>query len=103
MLLISLLLSISSIQPFRVFRPPLKTKEFCNESSCPVMCAGSTEFIWLDSYKKSSKITARQYIDYVFSFIQVQLDDETIFPTKASAVFPKDFHSRYAPSHLSIE
>lgn len=38
-----------------------------------------------------------QYIDYVFVFIQNQLDDEAIFPTKALAEFPKDFHARFVP------
>ena len=65
------------------------------------MCAGSIEYPWTDSSKRSLKIPAPQYIDYVFTYIQNITRDETLFPTKAGnflfllklldSEFPKDF------------
>lgn len=44
----------------------------------------STEYVWSDGARKIGKISAPQYIDYVMSWIQTQLDDQALFPTKAS-------------------
>lgn len=63
----------------------------CTESSCPLMNAGNQEYLWIDSQKKSLKISAPQYIDYAFSWIQSCLQDEMLFPTRQGSPFPKDF------------
>ncbi|KAJ2799666.1 Maintenance of ploidy protein mob2 [Coemansia helicoidea] len=65
--------------------------DFCTISECPVMGAGpGTEYTWTDTQRKTIKLAASQYIDYVLSQIQTTLDDERVFPTKAGASFPKN-------------
>ena len=41
------------------------------------------EYAWIDSQKKSVKVSAPQYIDFMMSTIQNQLDDDSIFPTRS--------------------
>eukprot|EP00002_Diphylleia_rotans_P008148 TRINITY_DN1788_c0_g1_i1.p1 TRINITY_DN1788_c0_g1~~TRINITY_DN1788_c0_g1_i1.p1 ORF type:complete len:225 (-),score=62.32 TRINITY_DN1788_c0_g1_i1:206-880(-) len=70
--------------------------EFCTSESCPVMCAGPKyEYQWADgqAVKKPIKVSAPQYVDYLMTWIQAQLDDETIFPSRVDVEFPKDFQS----------
>lgn len=57
--------------------------EYCTWKECPIMTAGQIEYPWIDSSKRSVKIPAPQYIDYVFTFIQNVTRDESVFPTKA--------------------
>jgi MOB kinase activator 1 len=59
--------------------------EFCTEESCPVMAAGPKyEYHWADGQvvKKPIKCSAPKYIDYLMTWVQDQLDDETLFPSK---------------------
>ena len=59
--------------------------EYCSEESCPVMSAGKKyEYHWADglNIKKPIKCSAPRYIDYMMSWVQDQLDDEAIFPSK---------------------
>ena len=59
--------------------------EFCTEERCPVMSAGPKyEYHWADgqAVKKPIKCSAPRYIDYLMSWVQDQLDDETLFPSK---------------------
>ena len=59
--------------------------EFCTEDSCPVMSAGRKyEYHWADgtTVKKPIKCSAPKYIDYLMSWVQCQLDDETLFPSR---------------------
>ena len=86
--------------------------EFCTETSCPIMSAGSKyEYIWEDvqKIKKSIKCSpfisiflflnvyfyylgsAPKHIDYILNWIQSQLDNEQIFPTIKGHSFHKDF------------
>uniref|UniRef100_A0A8D2CU31 MOB kinase activator 1B n=1 Tax=Sciurus vulgaris TaxID=55149 RepID=A0A8D2CU31_SCIVU len=53
---------------------------FCTEESCPVM-------------SKPIKCSAPKYIDYLMTWVQDQLDDETLFPSKIGVPFPKNFMS----------
>jgi len=58
--------------------------EFCTEESCPVMSAGRKyEYHWADgtTVKKPIKCSAPKYIDYLMSWVQCQLDDESLFPS----------------------
>nr|KAJ3422979.1 Maintenance of ploidy protein mob2 [Polyrhizophydium stewartii] len=61
--------------------------------AAPSLHLSSCEYSWIDSQKRSVKIPAPQYIDYVMASVQTSLNDETIFPTKADMPFPKDFHA----------
>ncbi|KAJ3093022.1 Maintenance of ploidy protein mob2 [Quaeritorhiza haematococci] len=56
------------------------------------MTAGPNfEYTWTDSQKRTMKIPAPQYIDYVMTWIQNTLDNEAVFPTKAGEDFPREF------------
>lgn len=59
--------------------------EFCTEENCPIMSAGPKyEYNWADgkTVRKPIKCSAPKYIDYLMTWVQDQLDDETIFPSK---------------------
>lgn len=68
--------------------------EQCTTESCPVMSAGPKyEYHWADgtTVKKPIKCSAPKYIDYLMTWVQEQLDDETIFPSKIGVPFPRNF------------
>lgn len=68
--------------------------EFCTEDSCGIMSAGPKyEYHWADgqTVKKPIKCSAPKYIDYLMTWVQDQLDDETLFPSKIGVPFPKNF------------
>ena len=59
--------------------------EFCTPQECPIMSAGPKyEYLWADgqNYKKPTKLSAPEYIDNLMTWVQQQLDDESIFPSK---------------------
>ena len=64
--------------------------EFCTEESCPLMSAGPKyEYHWADgqTVKKPIKCSAPKYIDYLMTWVQDQLDDESLFPSKIGNTF----------------
>eukprot|EP01114_Cavostelium_apophysatum_P020634 TRINITY_DN696_c0_g1_i1.p1 TRINITY_DN696_c0_g1~~TRINITY_DN696_c0_g1_i1.p1 ORF type:complete len:231 (-),score=83.79 TRINITY_DN696_c0_g1_i1:72-764(-) len=68
--------------------------EFCTQKSCPTMSAGSKyEYLWADGkdVKKPLKVSAPEYADYLMTWVQNTLEDETIFPTNETTPFPKNF------------
>ncbi|KAK9885669.1 hypothetical protein WA026_012431 [Henosepilachna vigintioctopunctata] len=68
--------------------------EFCTQSSCPDMTGpGQRTYLWFDEKGKRTKVAAPQYIDYVMTFIQKTISDESIFPTKYANEFPSSFES----------
>ncbi|XP_061555130.1 MOB kinase activator 1B [Phycodurus eques] len=70
--------------------------DFCTEESCPVMSAGPKyEYHWADgtNIKKPIKCSAPKYIDYLMTWVQDQLDDETLFPSKIGVPFKRNFMS----------
>ena len=65
--------------------------EFCTEKSCAVMSAGPKyEYHWADGHtvKKPIKCSAPKYIDYLMTWVQDQLDDESLFPSKIGRITP---------------
>jgi hypothetical protein len=59
--------------------------EFCTEETCPVMSAGPKyEYHWADGHiiKKPIKCSSPKYIDYLMTWVQDQMDDESLFPSK---------------------
>lgn len=44
-------------------------------------------YLWFDEKGKKTKVAAPQYIDYVMTFTQKTISDESIFPTKYGNVF----------------
>lgn len=70
--------------------------EFCTAQSCPVMSASAQfEYLWCDNQKikKPIKCTAPEYVDYLMSWVESQLNDETVFPLQLGTAFPKTFQS----------
>ena len=68
--------------------------EFCTSTSCPVMSAGPKyEYHWADGVevKKAMKVSAPEYVYFLMTWIQKQLDDEKIFPSQVGVAFPKTF------------
>ncbi|KAG8097419.1 hypothetical protein GUJ93_ZPchr0013g37546 [Zizania palustris] len=68
--------------------------EFCTPAACPVMSAGSKyEYRWADgvNVKKPMEVSAPKYVEYLMDWVEVQLDDEAIFPQKIGAPFPPNF------------
>jgi len=68
--------------------------EFCTPSECPVMSAGPKyEYMWADgkSVKKAIKCSAPEYMDFLMTWVQDQLDDETIFPSRIGVPFMRRF------------
>ena len=41
----------------------------------------------------SLQVSAPEYVDYLMTWIQSQLDDETMFPSKLGVPFPKHFQT----------
>lgn len=50
-------------------------------------------YLWVDEKGKRCKLSAPQYIDYVMTYTQRTLNDESIFPTKFDKEFPISFES----------
>lgn len=70
--------------------------EFCTPSECPVMCAGPRfEYHWQDAnsalYRRPTKMSAPEYVDCLMNWVQAQLDDEELFPSKVGVPFPENF------------
>ncbi|KAL5582297.1 hypothetical protein UlMin_014739 [Ulmus minor] len=68
--------------------------EFCTLANCPSMTAGPKyEYRWADgvTIKKPIDVSAPKYVEYLMDWIEVQLDDESIFPQKLGAPFPPNF------------
>ncbi len=70
--------------------------EFCTQQSCAVMKAGDYEYLWMDGvkYKKPTAVSAPEYVDLLMTWVESQLNDESIFPLQMGTAFPKDFVSR---------
>ncbi|XP_043220898.1 MOB kinase activator-like 2 [Amphibalanus amphitrite] len=66
--------------------------EYCTSSTCPDMNGPcQRQYFWMDEKGKKIKTTAPQYVDYVMTYIQKTLNDETVFPSKPVNDFPTDF------------
>ncbi|KAI3617919.1 hypothetical protein CBS9595_003828 [Malassezia furfur] len=73
--------------------------EFCTQRECPVMCAGPRfEYHWQDSnsvkYRRSTRLSAPDYIDCLLNWTQAQIDDPALFPVTPEAPFPPNFVDR---------
>lgn len=65
--------------------------DVCTSTCCPTMNAGPRyEYKWADGVriKKPIRCSAPKYIDYMMSWAQTTLDDETIFPVRVGEPFP---------------
>ncbi|XP_064112045.1 MOB kinase activator-like 2 isoform X3 [Macrobrachium nipponense] len=68
--------------------------EYCTMSGCPDMTGPTTrQYLWFDEKGKKTRVAAPQYVDYVMTFTQKTINDESIFPTKFENDFPVSFES----------
>ncbi|KAF7314529.1 hypothetical protein MKEN_00926100 [Mycena kentingensis (nom. inval.)] len=68
--------------------------EFCTQQTCPTMSAGTTlNYTWISQERKHVHLPASTYIDYVMTWVQNMLDDDSVFPTKSGHDFPQSFPS----------
>ncbi|XP_028041888.1 MOB kinase activator-like 2 isoform X3 [Bombyx mandarina] len=66
--------------------------EFCTAATCPDMTGpGGRSYAWYDERGKKSRVAAPQYVDYVMTYTQKTVNDETVFPTKYANEFPAQF------------
>ncbi|XP_039745904.1 MOB kinase activator-like 2 isoform X2 [Pararge aegeria] len=68
--------------------------EFCSARApaCADMSGpGGRSYAWYDERGKKSRVAAPQYVDYVMTYTQKTVNDETIFPTKYANEFPAGF------------
>jgi len=68
--------------------------EFCTPKACPVMSAGPKyEYLWADgkTIKKPIKVSAPEYVDFLMTWVQSILDDESVFPSRVDVAFPRNF------------
>lgn len=71
-------------------------EELCTDSTCEVMSAGAKyEYLWADGVKvkKPIKLSAPQYINHLFDWIESQIDNDKVFPQEIGSPFPPDFDS----------
>jgi len=74
--------------------------EFCTPSSCPDMIGpGPRQYQWVDEKGKKSRLSAPQYIDYIMTYVQKSINDETTFPTKHGNEFPTGFSEKVTKIH----
>uniref|UniRef100_A0A1I7ZMK1 MOB kinase activator-like 1 n=1 Tax=Steinernema glaseri TaxID=37863 RepID=A0A1I7ZMK1_9BILA len=65
--------------------------EKCTSGTCPKMCAGPKyEYYWSDGHKRIH-CSAPEYVDYLMTWVQEQLDDESSFPSQIGKPFPANF------------
>ncbi|KAF8963985.1 Maintenance of ploidy protein mob2 [Entomortierella lignicola] len=78
------------------------TIPICFMDQCPIFAPaaivpicqqeqGKFEYLWMDGQKKTSKVPAPQYIDFVMNWIETLINDENTFPTKDGRDFPPTF------------
>ncbi|KAJ4994322.1 maintenance of ploidy protein Mob1 [Stagonosporopsis vannaccii] len=70
--------------------------EFCSPQSCPEMKATDEfEYLWQDSenYKRPTKMPAPEYIEHLMAWVQSNVDNEQMFPSRIGVPFPKTFPS----------
>ncbi|CAF0891735.1 unnamed protein product, partial [Didymodactylos carnosus] len=66
--------------------------DYCTQSICPTMTGPqNSQYYWYDERGRKVKCSAPEYIDYAMMYIQRQLNDETIFPTRLDQLFPISF------------
>ncbi|KAL5006829.1 hypothetical protein ScPMuIL_015635 [Solemya velum] len=74
--------------------------EYCTSEVCTAMTGpGNVQYHWYDDKGKKYKSNAQQYVDYVLSFIQKTVQDESIFPTKYGQTFPSSFEAMVKKVH----
>lgn len=71
---------------------PMGSASVANMFSFP-LCNGQYEYLWADGakYKKPVRLSAPEYIEKLFLWIEGQMDDEVVFPIDYGKPFPPNF------------
>lgn len=56
---------------------------------------GPRQYLWQDEKGKKLRLSASQYIDYIMTYCQKTINDESVFPTKHGNEFPSNFEVNY--------
>ncbi|KAK4461611.1 Mob1/phocein [Cladorrhinum samala] len=70
--------------------------EFCSPQSCPEMKATDEfEYLWQDNenFKRPTKMPAPAYIEQLMTWVQSNIDNEAVLPSRIGVPFPKSFPS----------
>ncbi|KAF8312465.1 Mob1/phocein [Clavulina sp. PMI_390] len=68
------------------------TSESCTVETCPTMSISSSAcYPWIEKNGRMTELPAPQHIDYILTWIQNTLDDQSIFPTRFALEFSSDF------------
>ncbi|KAF2808746.1 maintenance of ploidy protein MOB2 [Mytilinidion resinicola] len=68
--------------------------EFCSPQTCPEMKATDEfEYLWQDTenFKRPTKMAAPEYIEHLMAWVQSNIDNEQMFPSRIGVAFPKTF------------
>lgn len=62
------------------------------------------EYLWQDSenYKRPTKMSAPAYIEHLMAWIQGNIDNEELFPSRTGTSPPSPSCSIFSPSILSL-
>ena len=77
--------------------------EFCSPQSCPEMKATDEfEYLWQDSenYKRPTKMSAPAYIEQMMGWVQGNIDNEQVLPSRIGASTQVPPLPCYGPSFL---
>lgn len=69
-------------------------EDFCTERTCEIMSAGGKyEYLWADGVKikKPIRLSAPEYINKLFDWIEEQIDEDSVFPQQLGSGFPPHF------------
>jgi len=69
-------------------------EEFCTPSVCPAMAAGAKyEYLWADGVRVKTpvKLSAPDYVNALFDWVEAQIDDPRLFPQRYGEPFPSNF------------
>eukprot|EP00741_Cyanophora_paradoxa_P024041 tig00021721_g23216.t1 len=77
----------------------ISCEEECTAESCPRMTAGEAcEYLWQDvssaEFAEPRRVPAREYVERLFTWVELQLEDESLFPE------PGSLGQRISPSFL---
>ena len=67
--------------------------EFCTDQTCPIMCAGPKyQYMWADkNIRIPIAVSAPKYVNLLMTWVENQINDEELFPTKLGVPFPPNF------------
>lgn len=99
------MLSTRRAPNIRVLRCQRGQREFCFSHSksggLQLIRACRLNYLWTNPGGRQVSLPAPTYIDYVMTSIQNLIDDENVFPTKAST-FPRHVRSSASSQHKSL-